>query len=126
MLTDGRTQLLALLAFIALSRLVLVAEARTHDVDDGPRYLQEAINLRTYGTFSSDFVVPRIPDHRIPWTPAGGIPQPTTHDLPMFPLMLRGLLTVCKTVLLAAKFASILNCLLYGIAAAGVYGWLGC
>lgn len=78
--------------------------------DDGQRYLAEATNLWTHGTFSTDAVSP---------------PAPTAHDMPLFPLLMAGLMAVVPDPLLAVKGAALCNGLLFGVAAVGVYtlGW---
>jgi hypothetical protein len=98
------------LFLLIASRLLLVLFADTLSGDDGGRYLTEAINVWSHGTFS---------------TASGDHPSPTAHDLPLFPFIMAGFIAVVKAPLLAAKITSLLNCILFGVAARGIYdlGW---
>jgi hypothetical protein len=94
---------LALLA----SRLLLAGFAARLQDYDGPRYLQEALNMIHYGTFSSLQSNP---------------PAPEAHDLPVYPLVLVGLILLIKNLWLVAKAAAVLNAIAFTIAAIELYG----
>jgi Dolichyl-phosphate-mannose-protein mannosyltransferase len=98
------------LFLLVTSRLLLVVFAHSLSGDDGDRYLTEAINVWTHGTLSMA---------------SGDTPSPTAHDLPLFPFIIAGFISVVKVPLLAAKITSLLNCILFGVAARGIYdlGW---
>jgi len=94
---------LALLA----SRLLLAGFAVRLQDYDGPRYLQEALNMIHYGTFSG-----LQSDH----------PIPEAHDLPVYPLVLAGLILVFKNLWMVARAAAVLNAIAFTMAAVELYG----
>jgi 4-amino-4-deoxy-L-arabinose transferase-like glycosyltransferase len=93
---------------ILLSRLLLLYFAVTLCGDDGRRYLQEAANLANHGVFSD------WSDQRTP--------QPTAHDLPMFPLFMAAILRITGRVDLTTSVTACVNALLYAWAVVGIYG----
>ena len=95
-----------ILSVIVASRLLLAVFAASLCGDDGNRYLMEAMNLSRHGTFSSE---------------PGSDPPPTAHDLPLFPLMVTSAMVVVKDPLVAARIAAVVNCILFGVAATGIY-----
>ena len=96
----------ASLALILLSRVLLAVCGVWLAGDDGARYLQEGINLSTYGVFSSK---------------TGPSPAPTAHDLPLYPTLLAGIHWLTGEATVTARAASIINAFLFALAAAGVY-----
>ena len=94
------------LALILLSRVLLAVFGVSLAGDDGDRYLQEGINLSTFGVFSSEI---------------GPSPAPTAHDLPLYPTLLAGIHWFTGQATATARTASIINAFLFTLAAAGVY-----
>ena len=94
------------LALILVSRVLLAVSGVWLAGDDGARYLQEGINLSTYGVFSSEI---------------GTHPAPTAHDLPLYPTLLAGIHWLTGEATATARAAAVINAFLYTLAAAGVY-----
>ena len=101
----SKTIWIAILA-LSLPRLALIAFGQVLSGDDGDRYLLEALNLWSHGTFSTD---------------SGAHPSPTAHDLPLFPLLMAGLLVIFKNTVIVVRIVAVLNCVLFCVAARGVY-----
>lgn len=99
-----------ILSLLVASRLLMVILASSLSGDDGGRYLTEAFNVWAHGTFS---------------THSGAHPTPTAHDLPLFPIIMAAFIAVSKDPISAAKMTSLVNCILFGVAARAVYdlGW---
>lgn len=97
---------LLILAGIVGIRLCLALLGENLAGDDGDRYLQEAVNLWDHGVFSM------IESEN---------PHPTAHDLPLFPAMFALIYGASGDPQTAGRIVSALNCLLFGIAALGVY-----
>jgi len=109
---DARLPTAAMIAlFILATRFVLVLFAVNLDGDDGARYMQEAVNLVRYHTFSHLLAVP---------------PSPTAHDLPAFPAIASVVIYFVKSVPFAGKLISMLNSFAYAGAALAVYRITGC
>ena len=94
------------LGLILLSRLLLAAFGVELGGDDGHRYLQEAVNLVDYGVFSHE---------------PGPAPQPTAHDLPLYPLVLAAIHVATGDAGATARVACLVNAVLFALAAAGVH-----
>jgi len=95
------------LVCILASRLILLGFAQWLPGDDGLRYLQEAENLVHYATFS----------HLPPPSPA-----PTTHDLPLFPLLLSAVLRFFPEPASAMRAMGVFNAIFFTAAAGAVFG----
>ena len=109
---DSHFPTAALIAlFILATRFVLVLLAANLGGDDGPRYMQEAVNLVRYHTFSHFLAA---------------APSPTAHDLPAFPAIASVVIYFVKSVPLAGKLISMLNAFAYTGAALVVYRITGC
>ena len=92
---------------ICMSRLLLIPFAQYLQGDDGPRYLLEAVNLHAFGVFSHV---------------AGGLPTPTAHDVPLYPLLLSGLIAIFHKLTYVCEVAAGLNAIFFTAAAVGLYG----
>lgn len=93
---------------ILISRLLLVYFAVHLGGDDGHRYLQEAKNVANYGVYSD-----QNSEHT---------PQPTAHDLPLFPLLMAGIVRITGDVNVTTSVTGCANGLLFAWAVAGIYG----
>ena len=93
---------------ILLSRLLLAAFGVELGGDDGHRYLQEAVNLVDHGVFSHE---------------PGPSPQPTAHDLPLYPLVLAAIHLATGDAGATARVACLVNAVLFVLAAAGVHAF---
>lgn len=96
------------LGLILFSRLLLAAFGVELGGDDGRRYLQEAVNLVDHGVFSHE---------------PGPSPQPTAHDLPLYPLLLAAIHVATGDAAATARTACLLNAFLFALAAAGVHAF---
>ncbi len=95
-----------LLLGIILIRVIIVFCAHNLEGDDGGRYLTEAINLNQFGIFSTQNVLN---------------PQPTAHDMPLFPGLIFVLLLLFKSQFIVLKIVSVLNCLFFGLSSFALY-----
>lgn len=99
-------KLFILLLIIVFIRIIIVFYAHNLEGDDGARYLTEAINLKKFGIFSTQNVLN---------------PQPTAHDMPLFPGLIFLLLVLFKSQYIVLKIVSVLNCLFFGLSSFALY-----
>lgn len=69
--------------------------------DDGARYLTESINMVDYGVFSTDVA-----------SDENAVPQPSAHDLPLWPTMMAIIYKIAHSVRATQYIAGIVNIVL--------------